>query len=255
MLKVWEEIFVLAPAHHQHHDDQQRLKWPLWNPFPELQIRKRQYPSFCIKSWWIFSHGAFRSFSHPAVLYFSSLFKCFYPGLDWALILYIKISVVIEDSLCALVKCYKNILFCFRWNLYHEFSFDQVCEIELWHKDCKGKRKMWFFAAETNLISSTTSKEANFRPQNWFDSCVYSIVSVLFHFMDIFEPGLPNKKIKRNLFLTNQQAVKHKITIEFCFISASFALTFANLTNEKWNKSIPKYFLTKFQLQQNRVRD
>ena len=77
----------------------------------------------------------------------------------------------------------------------------------------------------------------------------------LFHFMDIFEPGLPNKKIKRNLFLTNQQAVKHKITIEFCFISASFALTFANLTNEKWNKSIPKYFLTKFQLQQNRVRD
>ena len=42
-----------------------------------------------------------------------------------------------------------------------------------------------------------------------------------------------SKKIKRNLFLTNQQAVKHKITIEFCFISASFALTFANLTNEK----------------------
>ena len=63
------------------------------------------------------------------------------------------------------------------------------------------------------------------------------------------------KKIKRYLFLNNRQALKHKITIEFCFISASLALTFANLTNEKWNKSIPKYFLTKFQLQQNRVRD
>ena len=55
------------------------------------------------------------------------------------------------------------------------------------------------------------------------------------------------KKIKRYLFLNNRQALKHKITIEFCFISASLALTFANLTNEKWNKSIPKYFLTKFQ--------
>ena len=66
-------------------------------------------------------------------------------------------------------------------------------------KIAKESGKCEFFAAETNLISSTTSKEANFRPQNWFDSCVYSIVSVLFHFMDIFEPGLPNKKNKKIL--------------------------------------------------------
>ena len=40
----------------------------------------------------------------------------------------------------------------------------------------KSKAENVVFAAEINPISSTTSKEENFRPQKWFDSTVYSIV-------------------------------------------------------------------------------
>ena len=70
-------------CHHHHHDhdnhhhhDQQRLKWPLWNPFPELQPTKRQYPSLCIKSWWIFS-GCIPVLSPSPVLYLCPSFLYF----------------------------------------------------------------------------------------------------------------------------------------------------------------------------------
>ena len=116
--------------------------------------------------------------------------------------------------------------------IYHEFSFDQVCEIELWHKNCKGKRKMWFFAAETNLISSTTSKEANFRPQNWFESCVYSIVSVPFSFHGYFRTRSSEQKDKKKL--VSKQSASSK-TQDYNWILFHFSIICINLCKfDKW---------------------
>ena len=84
--------------HHDHdnhdHHDQQRLKWPLWNPFPELQPTKRQYPSLCIKSWWIFS-GCIPVLSPSPVLYLCPSFFVF-PPLQFYIC--IQVFVVYPDN-------------------------------------------------------------------------------------------------------------------------------------------------------------